>query len=92
MNNTEDYKKDLKRLFDALPHGGISEVARRCNMSVTSVQNVRDGKFRNEKVVLTAIDVIREEQAKRREHEDLVRAFVQELPPPIVIPPSPAQA
>jgi len=80
MNNSQKYKNDVKTLFESLPHGGLSEVARRCNLSVKAVQDVRDGVFRNEKVVETAITYLEQYSAERKRHEDRVSSFVQALP------------
>jgi len=80
MNNKQKYKTDVKTLFEALPHGGLSEVARRSNLSVKAVQDVRDGVFRNEKVVETAITYLEQYSAERKRHEDRVSSFVQALP------------
>jgi len=80
MNNKQKYKTNVRRIIESLPYGGLSEVARRCDVSVKAVQDVRDGKFRNEKIVEMAMTVRQETIEKQRKHEERVEAFVRALP------------
>jgi len=63
-------KKDsveIIALKKILPHGGIKMIAEKTGLSYRMVQHVLTGKHKNEKVVKAAIEVIKEDNQRKRE-------------------------
>lgn len=64
MNLNREEQLALKKI---LPHGGIKLIAEKTGLSYRSVQHVLNGKYKNEKVIEAAIEVIEEDNQRKKD-------------------------
>ena len=78
MNFSEDYKAALSELFEALPYGGIKQIAEELGLTTQTVHNVKNCKSQNEAVIEAAKEIIlKRKEAIATEQQELI-AFVNE--------------
>lgn len=60
-------REEITALKKILPHGGIKLIAEKTGLSYRMVQHVLNGKYKNQKVIKAAIDVIREDNRQKKD-------------------------
>ena len=78
MKVTEEYKKAMRELFSALPHGAIKQISEEVGITPQKIYGVRDCLFRNDKVVETAKRIIVDHKKMMAKREDELVSFVEE--------------
>ena len=76
MRVSNKYRKALKELFSALPHGSIQAIANELGITRWAVEGVRDCKFKNDKVVETAKRILKKHNEAQVENETKLIDFV----------------
>lgn len=70
------YHMDLNAIKKALPSGGQSKIARKVNVSISTVSYVLSGQRNNEKVIEAAISIIEEEKEKQNKLSERLKAAI----------------
>lgn len=78
MKVTEEYKKAMKELFAALPHGAIKQISEEVGITPQKIYGVRDCLFRNDRVVETAKRIIVDHKKMMAKRENELVAFVEQ--------------
>lgn len=71
MSDIKLDKHSLRKLKKSLPYGAITRIARKVNCSRTNVNNVLNGKYYNEQVILASI--------KEAEYHMKKKAFLSKI-------------
>lgn len=67
--------EDLRKLKEKLPRAYHKELAERTGLSISSVNQVMNGHFYNDKVLRAAIDYAREYQEQLRETRNAINSL-----------------
>ena len=73
MTNTKKIENDFKKIKEALPYGSIKIIAKKVGLSRGAVSSVLDGKWKNQRIVEAALELLIESKNQSKELQEKIK-------------------